>query len=61
MQCPIQVLREFIEDVIAAHGEGSGDPIRASENLSEEWPDLAGTFDRAIRAIDEVDNLAAIG
>ena len=51
---PTAVLRRFVEDVQAAHGQGE-DRELDRESLHAEWPDLLVTFDDAVQALADVD------
>ena len=53
--CPCDVLREFVEDVRAAYGTGTG----AGEGdeldrmgLMNDWPDLLVTYDKALAVLE---------
>lgn len=53
--CPRDVLREFVDDVKAAYGTGTG----AGEGdeldrmgLMSDWPDLLVTYDKALAALE---------
>lgn len=51
---PIDILREFVEDVRVAFGTGHRYEIDSSE-LSVDWPDLLVTYDKAVRFIENLD------
>lgn len=52
---PCDVLREFVNDVKAAYGTGTGagegDELDR-EQLGDEWPDLLVTYDKALAALE---------
>ena len=47
---PTAVLRQFVNDVRAAYGQGE-DRELDRETLHAEWPDLLVTFDHAVQAL----------
>jgi hypothetical protein len=49
---PSDVLREFIADIRAAYASRDGDGLDR-DRLTDEWPDLLVTFDKAISCLEE--------
>jgi len=48
---PCDVLREFVDDVKAAYGTSEGDELDRM-GLTNDWPDLLVTYDKALAALE---------